>query len=232
MTAHAFKLAAPSLYDGLCSKTPQDRIENALDIFGDGLILTTSFGIQSAALLHLTKRIAPKIPVVFVDTGYLFPETYRFAAELTKHLDLNLHTYRPLRSAAMQEAIDGQRWLGDADAHSAYNLENKVGPMERAVRDLNAVAWLSGVRSAQSDFRKALNVVEEGEVFTKIYPILDWSNKDIHEYLKTNDLPYHPLFDQGYVSVGDIHSSFPGTQRGECGLHDAKAASRPMDYQI
>lgn len=232
MTAHAFKLAAPSLYDGLYAQSPQERIENALDIFGDALILTTSFGIQSAALLHLTTRIAPKIPVVFVDTGYLFPETYRFAAELTARLDLNLHTYRPLRSAAMQEAIDGQRWLGDTAARSAYNFENKVEPMQRAVRDLNASAWLSGVRSAQSDFRKALNVVEEGDAFTKIYPILDWSNKDIHDYLKGNSLPYHPLFDQGYVSVGDVHSSFPGTQRGECGLHDARAAIRPMDYQI
>lgn len=232
MTAHAFKLAAPSLYDGFGGQSPQERIENALDLFGDRLILTTSFGIQSAALLHLTTRTAPKIPVVFVDTGYLFPQTYRFAAELTERLDLNLHTYRPLRTAAMQEAIDGQRWKGDAAARSAYNLENKVEPMQRAVRDLNAAAWLSGVRSAQSDFRKALNGVEEGAAFTKIYPVIDWSAKDIHDYLKANDLPYHPLFDEGYVSIGDVHSSSPGTQRGECGLHDANAASRPLDYQI
>lgn len=232
MSAHAFKLATPALYNGLDRQSPQERIENALDLFGDGLVLTTSFGIQSAAMLHLATSIAPKIPVVFVDTGYLFPETYRFAAELTERLDLNLHTYRPRRTAAMQEAIDGQRWKGDAAARSAYNLENKVEPMERAVRDLNAAAWLSGVRSAQSGYRKALKVVENGDSFTKIYPILEWSNKDIHGYLKDNDLPYHPLFDEGYVSVGDVHSSSPGTQRGECGLHDTSAAARPIDYQI
>ncbi len=232
MTVHAFRTTAPSFAHRLEDIAPIERIEAAYDRFGKGLILTTSFGIQSAAMLHLATRVVPDIPVVFVDTEHLLPETYRFADDLTKRLDLNLYTYRPRRSAAMQVALDGERWDGDAAARAAYKLENKVEPMQRAVRELGATAWLSGVRSAQSDFRKALNVVEEGDAFTKIYPIIDWSSKDIYEYLTANDLPYHPLFDQGYVSVGDWHESAPGLERGECGLHDAAAAPRPIDYQI
>src|SRR5688572_15355514 len=80
--------------------TAEERVRWALETHGEGLVLTTSFGIQSAVMLHLVTRIAPNIPVIFIDTGYLFPETYRFADELTKKLGLNLKTYVPAQTAA------------------------------------------------------------------------------------------------------------------------------------
>ena len=81
----------------------EERIAWAAEVFGPGLILTTSFGIHSAVMLHLVTRIVPEIPVVFIDTGYLFPETYRFARDLTERLQLNLKKYVPAVTAAEQD---------------------------------------------------------------------------------------------------------------------------------
>lgn len=204
----------------------------AVDKFGDKLILSTSFGIQAAVMLHLATRVAPNIPVVFIDTGYLFPETYRFADELTKRLKLNLKTYTPRRTAAQQEALEGKRWEQGLDGLKAYNLENKVEPMDRAVRELGATAWLAGLRRAQSSTRENLGFVQVQNKITKVHPILDWDNRTLHRYLTEHGLPYHPLWDNGYVSVGDRHSSAPlqpgqteeetrfGGLKRECGLHE------------
>ena len=97
------------------SATAQERVNWAADLFGDDLIMTTSFGAQSAAMLHLVTSVLPDIPVVFIDTGYMFPETYRFAAELTERLELNLKKYRSLSSAEEQEALNGRLWEQGAD---------------------------------------------------------------------------------------------------------------------
>lgn len=207
--------------------TPEDIIHAAHARHGKGLVLSTSFGAQAAVMLHRVTQIIPDIPVVFVDTGYLFPETYRFAADLTKRLKLNLHTYRPLRTPAQQEALDGKRWEGDEDAKHAYNLENKVEPMNRAILDLGATGWLSGLRRDQSKRRAGLDYEEVQGAVTKYYPILDMNSRDVYYYLKENGLPNHPLVDLGYTSIGDVHSTELGAQRDECGLHDKRAAPRP-----
>lgn len=217
------------------------RVEWALEQFGERLVMSTSFGVQSAALLHLANKVAPGLPVIFVDTGYLFPETYRFAQELKDQLDLNLKIYNPLRSAAWQEAVDGKRWEMGLEELSAYNLENKVEPMNRALTELQAEGWMSGLRRAQSSTRERLRVVEQQNKMVKIYPIIDWNDKDIYLYLQKHGLSYHPLWDEGYVSVGDWHSTsklmegmtaeetrFNGLKR-ECGLHEN---SNRVDFQI
>lgn len=213
----------------------------AVQTFGRGLVLTTSFGIQSAVMLHLVTRIVPRIPVVFIDTGYLFPETYRFADELTRRLQLNLKTYVPAMTAAQQEALHGKQWEQGIEGLKRYNFINKVEPMDRAVRELGATAWLAGLRRTQASTREALKVVQKQNKITKIHPILDWDNRRIHKYLTHHDLPYHPLWEQGYVSVGDWHSTtklepgmteeqtrFGGVKR-ECGLHEVSGKS---DFQI
>lgn len=221
-------VAAPDL----STLSAEARVRWAVEEYGDKLILTTSFGIQSAVMLHLASRVAPELPVVFIDTGYLFPETYRFADELTKRLKLNLKTYTPRRTPAQQEALDGKRWEQGLDGLKAYNFENKVEPMERAVRELGAAAWLAGLRRSQSSTREALGFVQAQNKITKVHPILDWDNRTVHRYLTEHGLPYHPLWDNGYVSVGDWHSSAPlqpgqseeqtrfGGLKRECGLHE------------
>lgn len=218
-----------------------ERVRWAWQHFGEGLVMSTSFGVQSAATLHLVASVAPGIPVIFVDTGYLFPETYRFAAELTERLGLNLKTYRPARSAAQQEALEGKRWEKGREALEAYNFENKVEPMNRALQELRAEAWITGLRRQQSSTRAHLRVVERQNKTFKIHPIIDWSDRDLYIYMSENGLPYHPLWEQGYVSVGDVHSTtrlgegmtaeetrFNGIKR-ECGLHEL---THRVDFQI
>lgn len=216
----------------LGSASAAERIEWAAGKFGDKLILSTSFGIQSAVMLHLATRTVPDIPVVFIDTGYHFPETYRFARDLTKRLGLNLKVYNPQLTAARQEALYGKRWEQGLEGLKAYNFDNKVEPMDRAVRELGATAWLAGLRRVQASTREALDVVQVQNKITKVHPILDWDNRAIYRYLTANDLPYHPLWEQNYVSVGDWHSSAPlqpgqseeetrfGGLKRECGLHE------------
>ena len=86
--------------------TAEERVRWAVENFGAGLVMTTSFGIQAAVMLHLVTRVVPDIPVIFIDTGYLFPETYRFADELVRRLALNLRIYNPAMTAARQEGLD------------------------------------------------------------------------------------------------------------------------------
>lgn len=203
------------------------------DTFGRGLVLSTSFGIQSAVMLHLVTQVVPNIPVIWVDTGYLPAETYRFADELTQRLQLNLKVYQSPLSPARMEALYGRLWeQPDVDALNRYDQIRKVEPMQRALKELGATAWLAGLRANQTDHRKTLQPIgRQGDRY-KLLPILRWSSKDIYSYLVAYSLPYHPLFDRGYVTVGDWHSSRPLTagdtdERGtrfqglkqECGLH-------------
>jgi len=219
----------------------RDRIAWAKAQFGDQLVMSTSFGVQSAVLLHIATRVFPEIPVIFVDTGYLFPETYRFAEELTERLHLNLKVYTPKMTAARQEALYGKRWEDGPDALAAYNRDNKVEPMNRALTELGAKAWMSGLRRVQSKTRADLPILEKQNRTIKLHPIVEWSEKDVYYYLKDHDLPFHPLYEKGYVSLGDWHSTTPlgqgmtaeetrfnGTKR-ECGLHEL---SGQADWQI
>jgi len=221
--------------------TAEERVRWAIETYGDGLVMTTSFGIQSAVMLHLVTRIAPQIPVIFIDTGYLFPETYRFARDLTERLQLNLKKFVPAMTAAEQEALHGKLWEQGLDGLKRYNFINKVEPMERAVRELGATAWLAGLRRTQASTREALRVVQNQNKITKVHPIIDWDDRRVYRYLTDHKLPYHPLWEQGYVSVGDWHSTsklldgmseedtrFGGLKR-ECGLHEA---SGKADFQI
>ena len=241
MTSFAALRIAPPSANQLAAMTPAARVEWAAGAFGDKLILTTSFGVQSAVMLHLVTQIMPTIPVVFIDTGYLFPETYRFADELTERLNLNLKVYNPAMTAARQEAVFGKRWELGLEGLKQYNLINKIEPMDRAVRELGAEAWLAGLRRGQSNSRESLPVVQQQNKVTKIHPIIDWDNRTVHRYLTEHGLPYHPLWEQGYVSLGDWHSTTPlqagmseedtrfGGQKRECGLHEI---SGQPDFQI
>jgi phosphoadenosine phosphosulfate reductase len=210
----------------------EDRIAWALDNLPSNHIVSSSFGAQSAVMLHLVTQQAPGIPVVLVDTGYLFPETYRFADELRDRLGLNLKVYRPAVSPAWQEARHGRRWEQGLDGLNDYNRENKIEPMERALDELDVGTWFAGLRRVQSGSRAHTNVVQRSGERYKVHPIADWSDRDVYEYLRRHDMPYHPLWDKGYISIGDVHSTrslaevesieetrFRGLKR-ECGLHE------------
>lgn len=207
-----------------------ERVRWALAHLPQQPMLSSSFGIQAAVMLHLVTQQQADIPVVLTDTGYLFPETYRFIDQLTEQLGLNLKVYRAALSPAWQEARYGQLWHS-AEGIKEYNRLNKVEPMQRALRELNVGCWFTGLRRSQSSTRADKQVVEISRGVVKVQPIIDWSNKDVFYYLKEHGLSYHPLWEQGYLSVGDTHSTvkfepgmseedtrFNGFGR-ECGLH-------------
>lgn len=183
-------------------------------------------------MLHMASTVQSDIPVVLIDTGYLFPETYRFIDELAERLRLNLKVYRPSMSSTRQEICFGRLWEQGIDGITKYNRINKVEPMQRALDQLQAKTWFSGIRRSQSGSRADLPVLAEQYGCYKVHPIIDWNDRDVSRYLKKHQLPYHPLWEQGYVSVGDIHTSQPlqpgmleeetrffGLKR-ECGLHE------------
>ncbi len=219
--------------ENLATVSAEDIIRWTKNEFPEHTVMSTSFGIQSAVMLHLVTQVIPEIPVIWIDTGYLPKETYLFADELTKRLNLNLCVYQSNVSPARMEATYGKLWeQKDLESLNLYDLIRKVEPMQRALVDLEAKAWLAGLRQNQTQFRKQLEVVNQQGDQYKILPILKWNARDIYEYLTKHDLPYHPYFDQGYVSVGDWHSSRPlglddnnerdtrfhGVKQ-ECGLH-------------
>ena len=213
--------------------TAEEIVHWADEEFADGLVMSTSFGIQSAVTLHLVTQIRPSIPVIWVDTGYLPRETYQYAELLTDRLKLNVHVARAALSPQTMEAQYGQLWnTGRVEDLDLYDRIRKVEPMQRALATLKATGWISGLRSDQTDFRKNLPRVKYKSGHYRIYPILPWSNRQVYYYMQEHDLPQHPLFAKGYTTVGDVHSSRP-LQAGdvddratrfqqlkqECGLH-------------
>jgi phosphoadenosine phosphosulfate reductase len=208
------------------------RIEWALRYLPGNHIMTSSFGIQSALMLHLVTCIAPEIPVVLVDTGYLFPETYAFVDQLTDRLQLNLQVFRAEQSPAWQESRYGRLWEQGLVGIKHYNRINKVEPLRRALKLLDTGSWFAGLRRQQSQSRSVLSVLRIQDGRFKVHPVIDWHNRDVHHYLRKHNLPYHPLWEQGYVSIGDTHTSRPlelgmreeetrffGLKR-ECGIHE------------
>jgi phosphoadenosine phosphosulfate reductase len=232
MTKAEQSLRLAELNGYLETLTAQDRVAWAIEHLEGNYVVSSSFGIQAAVMLHLVSQVKPDVPVILTDTGYLFPETYRFIDELTEKLNLNLQIFRAENSPNWQEARYGKLWEQGVEGIEKYNKINKVEPMRRAFNELKVGTWFSGLRREQSSSRANLPILAIQNGVFKFLPVIDWTNKDVHYYLKENDLPYHPLWDEGYLSVGDTHTTrkwepgmseeetrFFGLKR-ECGLHE------------
>jgi phosphoadenosine phosphosulfate reductase len=215
----------------LAGRSAEQRVAWALDSLSGEHALSSSFGAQSAVSLHLTTQLKPNIPVILIDTGYLFPDTYRFVDQLSERLSLNLKIYRPQMGAAWMEARVGKLWEQGVEGIERYNRLRKVEPMQRALDELGVRTWFAGLRRSQTEARAGIDFLELRDGRWKLHPLADWSDRDVGRYLSRHDLPYHPLWDQGYVSIGDVHTTRPwqpgmreedtrffGLKR-ECGLH-------------
>lgn len=216
---------------------PANIVRWAAAHFGpQDLVMSSSFGAESAVLLHMATQEAPGIKVVFVDTGYLFPETHLFMEQLRRRLDLNVWSYR-----TMQDPIAWLARAGETDPAFRKDRDvccavNKNEPFERAMAELRPKAWLRGVRRDQADTRKGLRFVQWDRRFQlySVSPMLNMDRRALHAYLKRHDLPYHPLFDKGYASIGcnplsctrpiqigeDARAGrWAGTDKIECGIN-------------
>lgn len=173
-------------------------------------IATTSFGPFAAVLLHMVTRIQPNIPVIWMDSGYGTPETYRFAEELSKLLKLKLRIYHPRRSRAHREAVDGPLPSIDDPRHAAFTREVKLEPFDRAMAELAPDVWFTGVRGEETELRAQMQPVSlNPDGIIKVAPLLHWSAKQMHDYVKRHGLPNnYDYFDPTKVE-----------DKRECGLH-------------
>lgn len=221
----------------LAERSAEERVNWALQNTPGPQALSSSFGAQAALSLHLVTSQQPDIPVILIDTGYLFPETYQFVDTLSERLALNLKVYRPVIGRAWAEARYGKLWEQGIEGLDRYNRIRKVEPMQRALAELGVQGWFAGLRRDQSRSRRTIDFAEWRQVPTgggrwKLHPIADWTDRDVGRYLQRHDLPYHPLWEQGYISIGDTHTTqrwepgmdaedtrFFGLKR-ECGLHE------------
>jgi phosphoadenosine phosphosulfate reductase len=208
------------------SPTPDDRasaqdvVRWAADAFGEGLVLTASFG--DATLVHLANSVVPGIEITLLDTGYLFAETEWYADDLRRRFDLRIRVMHPLGDAPRDV------WQTDTDACCAAR---KVEPLQRALA--GRTAWMTGLRRADSASRATTPVVHEDMLrgVTKVNPIATWTDEDVATYQAMYDLPAHPLTDRGYPSIGCWPCTRPsdpddprggrwaGSAKTECGLH-------------
>jgi phosphoadenosine phosphosulfate reductase len=224
--------ALRKINDAFGPLSAEQRVEQAMELLPGAHVLTSSFGAQAAVMLHLVNQVVPKIPVVLIDTGYLFPETYRFVDALTQRLHLNLKVFRSDASPAWQESRFGKLWDQGLEGIERYNRINKQEPLDKALRELGAETWFAGLRRVQAETRAQIAPIEFRRGRYKVHPLFDWTDRDVGQYLKRHKLPYHPLWEKGYLSIGDWHTTrslaqvdsmeelrFFGLKR-ECGLHE------------
>jgi phosphoadenosine phosphosulfate reductase len=179
---------------------------------GKRAFVSTSFGPFSAVTLHLATRVQPDIPVLWVDSGYGTAAMYRFADELERVLQLNLRIFRPRRSRAHREAIEGPLPEVHEPGHAAFTEEVKLEPFDRAVRELGGEVWITGIRAEETPERARMEPVSLArDGILKVAPVLHWNSRQMHEYLRRHRLPNNfDYFDPTKVE-----------DRRECGLHTA-----------
>ena len=213
------------------ARTPEQRVEWALAHLPGPFVLSSSFGAQAAVTLHMVTRLAPRIPVVLVDTRYLFPETLQFATELAARLDLDLRVYRAPLTAAQFEAQHGRLWEQGADGLARYNeiVEARAVPPRAARARREQLVLRPASRAVDHPARPARAAAARRPLQGAPDRRLDRPRR---RHLSQEARPaFHPLWDKGYVSIGDWHSTrtlaeagdeqstrFGGLKR-ECGLH-------------
>jgi phosphoadenosine phosphosulfate reductase len=210
---------------------PQDILRWTAATYAPDAVLTCSFQHEGVALAHMLQDIDPRTPIVFINTGYHFPETLAYRDQLVARYGWNLVEVGPELSAAEFEARHGTE-LYRRDPDRCCEI-NKVEPLRRAIAGVRA--WINGRRRDQASTRRRLPILETlPSGLVKVNPLARWSSKDTYYYLKQHGLPFHPLFEQGYTSIGcapctrsvlagedERAGRWSGRDKVECGIHDA-----------
>ncbi len=196
---------------------------------GKKLFTTSSFQTHSLVMLHIISKIDNTIPVYFINTGYLFPETVAFRDEVAEKFGLSIVDLKPGTPKFMQRDANGKLLFTTDPDYCCYL--NKTQPMETVLASFDV--WINGVRGDQSAVRKAMKVEQPAPFGTvRFHPMLDWDNRQIFQYIREHDLPRHPLDSNGYLSIGcepctrkldpemsEREARWYGLNKVECGLH-------------
>jgi phosphoadenosine phosphosulfate reductase len=209
--------------------TPEERLAFAVEQYGDRLLFTSSFGAGSGVLLHMWSRVARDLPVLFIDTGFLFAETLAYRDMLVARFGLTLQVLRPAKERPDFLAEHGDDVMArDPDFCCAANKVAPLAPLLATAR-----AWVSGLRRDQSSARRNTPILlptEGGPV--KVHPLATMTASDVLHYMAANDVPDHPLRSRRYLSIGcepctravepgqdERAGRWAGTGKTECGLH-------------
>jgi phosphoadenosine phosphosulfate reductase len=220
---------AAALDEVLRHASPAEVIAAARKIVGrEHLALVSSFGTESAALLKVMADVDPAIPVVFLDTGWLFQETLDYRDTLTRQLGLtDVRSIKPLEETLSREDPDKELWFSDPDACCRIR---KVEPLARALKPFSA--WINGRKRFQGGARADIPVVEQDGARLKFNPFANVSREEIEAIYKSANLPPHPLAAKGFLSVGCMPCTsrsetdedaragrWRGRDKTECGIH-------------
>jgi len=207
---------------------PQVLEKVITDLYSGEIALVSSFGTASVVLLHMISKIAPDLPVHFIDTGKLFDETLRYRDQVQERFGLsNIQTIAPDAECLALADRDGTLWQSDPDQCCALR---KVAPLASALAPYSA--WISGRKRYQNGQRQALSIVEVDGDKLKINPLTHWKAQDVQDYITVNELPVHPLIAKGYPSIGCVPCTstvapgederagrWRGRDKTECGIH-------------
>jgi phosphoadenosine phosphosulfate reductase len=197
----------------------EDVLRFVLEQFPGKAALACSFQKEETVLLDMLFALEPKARVFALDTRHLFPETYAYWRAVEERYDTTIEKFEGAQ-------VEDKLWDSNPDLYLAIA---KIEPLNRALLDLDA--WITGIRRDQSPTRAdapKLGWDAQHELW-KANPLADWSDDDCWAYIRERGLPYNPLHDQGYASIGDAHSTLPGvgregrwagTEKTECGLHE------------
>ncbi|MDX1512961.1 MAG: phosphoadenosine phosphosulfate reductase family protein [Gammaproteobacteria bacterium] len=182
-------------------------------------MVSTSFGLHAAAMLHLVTRLRPDIPVVWIDTGFNTPDTYRHAELLTRALGLNLRIYAPdVTRARLEAALGGVPSPESPERHAEFSDDIKLKPFRRALAELAPDLWLSGIRREETEWRQSQDIVtRSGDGLLKVAPFFYASEADVEAYMKRFSLPF------GDPMHYDPAKAAP---HRECGLHPRYSVAR------
>lgn len=221
--------------------TAAEVLQWAFRRFGKRVEMASGFGAEGMALIDIAARLNPDLRVFTIDTEFLFPETYQLIERVEKRYGLKVERVRPRLTPEAQEEVYGSAlWSSNPDQCCALR---KVEPLKEKLAGLRA--WITAIRRDQTSARASARKVEWDQKFqlVKINPIADWTTKDVWNYLHEHDVPYNPLHDQNFTSIGCTHCTrairpgedpragrWSGFQKTECGLHitDPAIASSPL----
>ncbi len=209
-----------------------EAIKHSLNAFkkeGKKVFATSSFQTQSVPLLHIISRIDRSIPIVYTNTGFLFPETLAFKDELVERFGLNVIELQSETPKIHQMDENGHLLYASDPDYCCYI--NKISPLEPMLMQYDI--WINGIRADQNENRKRMKEMQESSFGTfRYHPILKWTSKDIYQYLADHKLPSHPLEKKGYMSIGcepctrkfiddgnERNARWFGMNKTECGLH-------------
>ena len=221
------------LSDSFESKQPQDVLSAALERYASKIVVACSFGAEDVVLVDMVHRINPSVPLLYLDTDFLFPETYA-----TRDCIIQQYHLKPSQVLQVKSLLTPER-QAEQHGEALWSREpdrccqlRKIEPLTRVLKGFHA--WITGIRRDQAPSRAKAGLIEWDQKFdlVKVNPLARWSWADVWTYIRVHDVPYNPLHDQNYPSIGCTHCTAPvapgddpragrwkNFAKTECGLH-------------